>query len=1011
MNPARVIRIGWLAALLLARPTPAAETNLLSQGFEAGDTWAIVAGAGQVAADDGPGDAPPGERVRTGLASWQVNNGNHTLVLAQAALPAVTGRLVRLHLSSTTLAPLNGSEVSDAVRVFVALDGAAFDATPDLHVGGNSNARWGYWATQTVTTAAGTLASNAAPQGGTSSNNFATLQVLLPNSATSVAVSVSALNNDTNEFWNVDDVAVVALVSPATNLTFAAAGASANEAAGAVTVTVFKTAGAGNVSAQLALAGSAAAGSDYSVSTTNLTLNGAVTAATVVVTLVNDGTVESAETVVLALTNVVGGGLVAPATFTLTVVDNDLSPAAVSNVWINEISYDPLGGDTNEFIEVAGVAGTDLSTCSLVLYNGTSGLTYGTTNLAGTLDNEGCGFGAVAVSFPTNFLRNGAPDGVALVQDGAVVQFLAYEGAFTAADGPAANLTTTTNIGDSGLNSTNSLQLSGTATSATGFTWSVSVPSPGVLNFIQHITGCTDPIRLSFSPAAQSISEAGGSVDVLIFKSAALSNVTAQLVLSGTATPGADVIVATTNLVLAGATTSQVVTLTLVDDLELEPAETLTLTLTNLVAAVPGYPSSYTLTLNANDTLSLAATSAALFAQSAVVVAVAGTANNVLVGELSWTNPLNGAAGSAPAATNWSLPAVPLAVGLNPVTITGTNGFGDAITITHAITRLDLPRAGPAVIAAQDFEPADTWTLVQGAALVSTNAGAADFPPGQRIAAGTQSWQVAGGSATLELAQVSMSGFTGRQVQVRLASTSLTAGNGAESSDLVWCYVALDGAPFPADTNYVIGVGGSVNARWGFWSTNTAAMADGAQARVFAPQGGLSSNNYSDLYLLLPDGATSVAVKVWARNSDPNEVWSVDAIRLTGYAPGGSPDADGDLMPDAWELDQFGTTTNAAGGDRDGDGFSNLDEYVAGTHATNSAAYLRLSSISNAPGATLGFTGVTGRLYRLDYRDQLPGAGSWTEFTNGIAGTNGLMRVVHGGVTNQRNYRVRVQLP
>ena len=125
MNPARMIRIGCLAALLLARPTLAAETNLLSQGFEAGDTWAIETGAEHVATDDGPGDAPPGERIRTGLASWQVNNGNHTLVLAQAALPAVTGRLVRLHLSSTTLAPLNGTEVSDAVRVFVALDGAA----------------------------------------------------------------------------------------------------------------------------------------------------------------------------------------------------------------------------------------------------------------------------------------------------------------------------------------------------------------------------------------------------------------------------------------------------------------------------------------------------------------------------------------------------------------------------------------------------------------------------------------------------------------------------------------------------------------------------------------------------------------------------------------------------------------------------------------------------------------------------------------------------------------------
>jgi hypothetical protein len=41
-------------------------------------------------------------------------------------------------------------------------------------------------------------------------------------------------------------------------------------------------------------------------------------------------------------------------------------------VWINEFHYDNIGTDTGEFIEIAGTAGTNLGTYSLVRYNGTT---------------------------------------------------------------------------------------------------------------------------------------------------------------------------------------------------------------------------------------------------------------------------------------------------------------------------------------------------------------------------------------------------------------------------------------------------------------------------------------------------------------------------------------------------------------------------------------------------------------------------------------------------------------
>lgn len=141
-------------------------------------------------------------------------------------------------------------------------------------------------------------------------------------------------------------------------------------------------------------------------------------------------------------------------------------------VWINELHYDNAGSDTNEFVEVAGTAGTNLSGWKLVPYNGSGGTQYSSTNLSGTIPNEQNNFGTLA--FSISGLQNGAPDGVALIDGGGnVVQFLSYEGSFTATDGPA-NGVTSTDIGVSESDSTSSghsLQLSGTGGAYSDFTW------------------------------------------------------------------------------------------------------------------------------------------------------------------------------------------------------------------------------------------------------------------------------------------------------------------------------------------------------------------------------------------------------------------------------------------------------------------------------------------------------------------------------------------------------------
>ena len=144
---------------------------------------------------------------------------------------------------------------------------------------------------------------------------------------------------------------------------------------------------------------------------------------------------------------------------------------ASAQVFINELHYDNSGADTGEAIEVAGPAGTDLSSWSIVLYNGNGGALYNTISLSGTIADQENGFGTLA--FPISGIQNGSPDGIALVNGSTVIQFLSYEGSFTAVGGPA-NGMVSIDIGVTEPSSTPagfSLQLTGSGTTAAEFLW------------------------------------------------------------------------------------------------------------------------------------------------------------------------------------------------------------------------------------------------------------------------------------------------------------------------------------------------------------------------------------------------------------------------------------------------------------------------------------------------------------------------------------------------------------
>ena len=181
---------------------------------------------------------------------------------------------------------------------------------------------------------------------------------------------------------------------------------------------------------------------------------------------------------------------------------------AFGQVWINEIHYDNSGTDAGEGVELAGIAGTDLSCFDIIPYNGNGGVTYTPIgNPSGIITDQNCGFGTIWI--PIAGLQNGAPDGLVLVNTctNTIIQFLSYEGTFIATNGIANGMTSTDiGVSQNGDAVGTSIQLIGTGTSYSDFNWtSGETNSYGSVNINQSF--CSGSNSISFnSPPANSFS-------------------------------------------------------------------------------------------------------------------------------------------------------------------------------------------------------------------------------------------------------------------------------------------------------------------------------------------------------------------------------------------------------------------------------------------------------------------------------------------------------------------------
>lgn len=209
-------------------------------------------------------------------------------------------------------------------------------------------------------------------------------------------------------------------------------------------------------------------------------------------------------TVLSSVTDLMGAGI-DPTGNQVAFAGYDPTPAG--NLVINEVDYDNVGTDDNEFVEIYNptTASVDLAGVRLSLVNGVGGAEYASIDLtaAGTLAAGEYlvvgsptlvatlpgGTKSIAFALASNNIQNGAPDGIALVDSltGVLLDALSYEGEVTSVTwGSLVEGTATPAQDDSLTEGTLCRCPNGTDSNNAIFDWQhSSIPTPGTANSCQ----------------------------------------------------------------------------------------------------------------------------------------------------------------------------------------------------------------------------------------------------------------------------------------------------------------------------------------------------------------------------------------------------------------------------------------------------------------------------------------------------------------------------------------------
>ena len=250
----------------------------------------------------------------------------------------------------------------------------------------------------------------------------------------------------------------------------------------------------------------------------------------------------------------------------------------------------------------------------------------------------------------------------------------------------------------------------------------------------------------------------------------------------------------------------------------------------------------------------------------------------------------------------------------------------------------------------------DNWAITAGGGNQSAATGAGDTPANERVLSAAQSWQVNNGTVTLDLGTISLVDWSGITLSARVSSTSVNATNGADGADSIAFYVNINGGGFPADPD--IRIAGNSNARWGF-STGTGVASTTAGTPVnFQPAAGgnRTTDGFSTVNITIPNGTSTIALRVIATNNDGNEVWNLDNVQVTGTlcSPVYYSRANGSEATATWSTARTGLPAPSTVTFNE-----NATMVVQNTHtvSTTSNASIALRNLNVETGGTLNLTG------------------------------------------------------
>lgn len=342
---------------------------------------------------------------------------------------------------------------------------------------------------------------------------------------------------------------------PLPTVSLSTASQSGDEDGGALTVTaVLSETAASDVTVPFTVTGTATNGSDFTISTSPITIAAGQTSANITITPIDDTDDEPDETVIVTLGTPTGATVAGTSTHTATIVDDD--PPAGTPV-LNFSAATQSGAESVGTL-VATITASEAPTADLSIPFTVTGTASDGSDFTITASPVTLAAGQTSVNISINVID----DSIDEIDETVELVIQSTTGAVL-----GANVTHTATITDN------------------------DEPAP-------------TPI-VTLSSGSQSVAENGGTINITVnLSNAADEDVTIPFSIEGTATDGSDFTISASPLVIPAGTTSGNITVSVIDDTIQEPNETVVVTMGAVTGGISGSTTVQVITINDNESVS-----------------------------------------------------------------------------------------------------------------------------------------------------------------------------------------------------------------------------------------------------------------------------------------------------------------------------------------------------------------------------------------------------------------------